>query len=311
MKKLLLTISASLLLAISANAQDMGMETWQNVPLSTTIQDPTGWASFNVAVLLGATQSVYKITTPPADVYMGTASAKVTTIDVGSHASVPNPFRPFVNFNYAGILGMGTTMLSAPYIKFGQPVPAANPRPVQLTFASKYSPMGTDSAFVVAYLTHWNVNHRDTVARGKYYTNVATSNYAVYSVPLTYNPAFAAVTPDTQQVYISSSSYLTDGVIGSAFFVDGFCWDCNAGVNEVTNEISFVSVSPNPATTEINFQCSKSAQYLEVFDISGRKSGLFLMQNNKVKIQTESFTPGFYLYNVLNSKKEVINRGKF
>ena len=50
---------------------------------------------------------------------------------------------------------------------------------------------------------------------------------------------------------------------------------------------------------------------MEVLDITGRRVGLYSMIGNALTIETSSFSSGMYIYNVLNDKQEVINRGKF
>ncbi|MCX6295199.1 MAG: T9SS type A sorting domain-containing protein, partial [Bacteroidetes bacterium] len=74
---------------------------------------------------------------------------------------------------------------------------------------------------------------------------------------------------------------------------------------------STVSIYPNPATNVISFTSSLNAAAVEVFDIAGRKVGAFEMRGNAVTIELSSFSTGMYIYNVVNEKKEVINRGKF
>ncbi len=307
MKKLLLTISAALLLVIGVKAQSMDMETWVNDPIGS-LQDPQGWASFNPASAAGMSQTVFKITSPAADVNQGLASAKIVTQKASALVTVPNPFRPMHNFDTVGILSLGS--LVGTTLKFGQPIAT---RPAMLSFASKYTPVNGDSGFVVVFLTKWvGAGVRDTVARGIYRMGSATTTYSNNTINLAYNPLYAAVVPDTQMINCTSSKYRTPGAqIGSTLFVDNFQWSGYNSTDDINGEVATVTYFPNPASSEINFTSSKNASYVEVSDITGRKVGMYLMQNNKVKIQTESFTRGLYLYDVLNEKKEIINRGKF
>ncbi len=313
MKKLLLTISASLLLAIGANAQvDLGLDTWVNNQYGS-LQDVQGWTSFNTASFgVGMAQTVYKITNSPA---FGSAAAKVVTQKTPSAVQVPNPLRPFHNFDTVGLMCLGNIhVLPTVGLTFGQPI-SIN-RPTYLTFSSKDSVVPGDTSFVLAFLTKWGMpvaGKLDTIASGKWAeVGDGTQPWASHTITMTYAPGTTGIVPDSQQIFVSSSIYSHGGAkMGSAYYVDAFCWQCTAGVDDIQNNESIVSVSPNPATTEINFTSSLNANFIEVSDITGRKVGMYTMQNNKVKIQTESFTPGFYLYNVLNSKKEVINRGKF
>ncbi len=309
MKKRILSIAAVLTLSIGAMAQpDFNFETWANVPFSTTVQDPQGWASLNALTLVGTPQSTFKETIAP---YAGAASCKITTVKVVG-ASIPNPFRPGKNFDTAGFVGVGSIVsVPSPSIKFGYSVSG---RPATLSFACKYTPVAGDSAFVSAYLTHWNtgLSKRDTIASGQYATGVATTSYSVNSLTMYYKLAFSTVWADTMLVFASSSIYSHDGAkIGSTFWVDNFSWSGYNSVNDINGIDNKVSVFPNPASSVVNFQSSVSADAVEILDITGRKVGSYLMTANNVAVSTFDFAPGIYMYTVLNTKREVINRGKF
>ena len=308
MKKLLLGITA-LLLVIGATAQQvsMDMETWVQAGVSS-FKNPQGWVSFNASVggLSVASQTVFKDST---DFFQGLASAKIVTSNVQSgFFNVPNPYRPGHNYDTMGIMVLGSYASGA--FRYGQQMPTPWRAPF-LSFASKYTPAGADSAYVIAYLTKHNGAVRDTIATGIYRTGASTTTYSINNITMVYNPTYIGVIPDTEMIYCSSSRYKTKGSkVGSAFYVDAFQWTGFTGINEI-NTGNTTSVFPNPATSEINFTSSINANYIEVMDITGRKLGLFLMQNNKVKVQTETFRTGLYLYDVLNEKKEIISRGKF
>ncbi len=307
MKKIaLFIIVVSSVLNATAQLPDFGFETWANVPFSTTVQDPQGWASFNVVIPLGMGQTVFKETTAP---FAGTASAKIVTDVLPSSIMAPNPFTPGQNFDTVGILGLGTTQFSSPYIRFGKPYAS---RPTTLSFNCKYTPMNGDSAFVVAFLTKWNTNHRDTIAAGLFATGVATTSYSLNTLTMNYNSSFASVIPDTQHVFISSSIYKHDGAQkGSTLYVDDVAWTGYNSVNDINGALSTVSVFPNPATNIVNLQSSVNATMIEVLDITGRSMGVFQMMNNKATVSTQPFATGIYVFNVYNEKKEIVHRGKF
>jgi hypothetical protein len=306
MKKIILTVSvvASSVIAAMAQGPDFSFESWNNVFGSTTVSDPVGWASLNTLVNFGGTQSVFKETTAP---FAGLASAKITTVKV-TGAAIPNPYASG-NIDTAGILVIGTINFSPPGLKYGYSYAS---RPAVLSFESKYTPMTGDSAFVLAYLTKWNGTSRDTVATGKYSTGTATTTYSLNNITMTYKPAFASVIPDSERILISSSVYAHVGAkIGSAFYVDDFAWSGYNSVNNINGVVNTVSVYPNPASTTINFNCSVTVNVIEITDITGRLVGSYLMNDKKVTIQTSAFAPGIYMYNMVNDKKEIINRGKF
>ncbi len=292
-------------MVIGAQAQpDFGFETWNNVPFGT-VQDPQGWASLNALVSFGCAQSVYKETVSP---FAGTASAKITTVKVIG-AAIPNPYVVGTNLDTAGLLVVGVINISPPGIKYGYNY---SWRSEILSFQSKYTPMAGDSAFVLVYLTKWNNNHRDTIATGKYATGASTSSYSLNSLSMNYNPAFIGVQPDSERIFISSSIFSHFGAkIGSTFYIDDLVWSGYNSVNDVYGAVNNVSIYPNPAHNDVTFKCSGDASFIEISDITGRLIYSYSMTNNKINIQTETFSPGIFIYSIQNQKKEVINRGRF
>jgi hypothetical protein len=306
MKKLLILIAIVLFIEPTGKAQNFGFENWVNVPFSTTVQDPQYWASFNViyALGLGMNQTVFKETTAP---YAGSASVKVVTDVLPGSVQVPNPFNPSENMDTVGLLGLGVTQFSSPYVKYGS---AYTGRPASLTFACKYTPNGNDSAFILSYLTKWNVNHRDTIASGAYRTGAATSNYAMQSLNLTYNSAFNSVLPDTQMVFISSSIFRGNGAkVGSAFYIDDLNWSGWNSVAETAANSTSISYFPNPSNNYIWIKSSTMANNVQMIDISGKLIGTYQLSNNEVKISTNELPEGIYFFTVLKDK-EILNRGK-
>lgn len=307
MKKILLTITVFAASAIGVMAQtDLNFESWNYVFGSSTVQDPQGWASLNTLVNFGGTQSVFKETTAPSE---GNASAKVVTVRVVG-AAIPNPYASG-NLDTAGILAIGTISFSPPGLKYGSNFSS---RPTMLSFQSKYTPVGADSAFVLAYLTKWNnpSGPRDTIATGKFATGISSSSYSLNSLPMTYDPAFSTVVPDTQLVFISSSVYAHNGAkIGSAFYIDALAWSGWNSINELNGTNNKVSAYPNPASNNINFTSASDVTAIEISDITGRLIESYSTNSNSVNISTSSLTPGTYIYSAFGKKKEVVGRGRF
>lgn len=308
MKKLILTFSTVVLSAVSAIAQspDFSFETWNNVQFSTTVQDPQGWASLNTLNVFTATpKSVFKETTSP---FGGLASAKITTVKI-TGALIPNPYEAG-DLDTAGLLTIGQIVASPPSIKYGYNYTW---RSATLSFQSKYTPMAGDSAFVLATLTKWNGTSRDTIASGKYATGANTTSYSLNSINLTYDPAFASVVPDSEQIFVSSSIYSHNGAkIGSTFYVDDFAWSGYNSVDDINGTVNNVFVYPNPATNNISITASSiDAAIINVTDITGRLVGSYSITNKTANIQTTTFASGIYIYSVLDQKKAIINRGRF
>jgi hypothetical protein len=311
MKKLLLSLSALALLATSLNAQVgtapvMGFETWHQIaPPFVTSEDPNGWASLNALVGVTATPlSVSKETASPA---AGAITAKITTVKI-TGATIPSPYGG--NLDTAGILAVGSVAFaSPPVINYGFTFAA---KPMLLSFQSKYTPMAGDSAFVLVYMTHWNGSSRDTIGTGKYATGASTSSYATNTVTVTYKPAFSSVTPDSMQIFISSSVYSHDGAkVGSAFWIDALAWSAFVGINDVDASKNKVTVYPNPAADHISIKSSVDAKAVQVMDITGKIIGSYDMSANEAVIETAEYAAGIYTYLVLDKNRIVLNHGKF
>ena len=317
MKKILLSATAIIAFAFNGVAQtapDFSFETWGPVYAPTfTMEDPAGWASFNI--LNSTFTSSMPITVSKemsGPIPAGLIAAKITTDVIPSTILIPNPFTPGQNFDTVGFVAVGKIAIgSPPKLVMGYTMPSGVSRPATLSFSSKYSPMPGDSAFVLAYLTRYFAGNRDTIATGQYATNTATTSFAVNNITMNYDPAFSSVWADTMIVIASSSVFKHSGAKkGSVFWVDNFVWSGYNSVNEIETSGN-VSVFPNPATNNITFSSSVYAETVEVLDVAGRKVGTFTMNGNTATIETAAFASGIYIYNVLNEKKEVINRGKF
>jgi Secretion system C-terminal sorting domain len=243
----------------------------------------------------------------------GLIATKIMTDVVPASDMIPNPFRPGKNFDTVGFVGVGKIIFaSPPSLKLGAPLPAGISRPSTLSFSSKATPMTGDTAFVQAYITHFNGTTTDTIASGKYATGITTATFALNTITMNYKPAFSTVWGDSMIVFASSSIYKHAGAKkGSVFYVDNFVWTGYNSVNDINGIDNKVSVFPNPATNAVNFQSSVKADAVEILDISGRKIGAYMMTGNNVSVPTFTFAPGFYIYNVVNEKKEVVGRGKF
>jgi hypothetical protein len=306
MKRSILLITLAVLSSVGAKAQDMGFETWAPTPAPTTSEDPVGWASFNALTFAGMQRTVFKETAAP---HAGSITAKIVTEVIPSSVMIPNPFNPSEDLDTVGILSIGAIQMGfPPTVYYGKPYAW---RPAVLSFACKYTPMPTDSAYVVAYLTKWNGTSRDTVAAGVYQTGATTTTYTVENLNMTYDPAFATVMPDTQIVFISSSKFRTSGAKkGSTFYIDALVWSGYVSSDDISGEANTVSVFPNPAVNEINLNSSVDADLVRVNDITGRTIGTYRVTNKKVNIQTDAYAPGFYIY-TLYRENTLIHKGKF
>lgn len=300
MKKILLTISTALLTALSVNAQvDYGFETWADVPNANPgVQDPKGWASFNVLVnvLIQMEQTVFKET---ASVGGGGAAAKIVTKAIPKAVSLPG-------YDTVGLLAIGTIDILNQDINLGTPYTG---RPENVEFYTKYEPVSTDTAAVTVLLTKYNATTKESeiVASGMWTTSATSTTWTKQKLTLKYD---AAVSPDTLQIMVSSSS-MHRPKINSTFYIDDFSFTGWVSTNDLEALKSNVVAFPTPANSNINFTSSVAASNVEILDVTGRLVGTYPMVGNKVTVETEKYESGMYIYNVINQQKEVVGRGKF
>lgn len=300
MKKILLTISTAVLTTLSVNAQvDFGFETWADVPNAATgVQDPKGWASFNVMtnMLVGMQQTVFKET---ASVGAGAAAAKIVTKPIPATITIPG-------YDTVGILAIGTVDILSKSIKLGTPYTG---RPEKVAFYTKYEPVTLDTASVSVVLTKYNTTTKtqDIVANGTWTTTATSTTWAKNEITLTYK---VGTSPDTLRIIVSSSS-LYRPKVNSTFYIDDFSFSGWVGVNDLEAIKNNVVAFPTPAKTNITFTSSVAANSVEILDLAGRTVGVFPMVGNKVTVETAKYESGMYIYNVVNEQKAVVGRGKF
>lgn len=303
MKKILLTITAAVLTTLSVNAQvDYGFETWADVANAAAgVQDPKGWASFNVLTnaFIGMKQTVFKETAAPA---VGSASAKVVT------EAIPSTF-PVPGYDTVGILAIGSVDFLSKSIKLGA---AYTSRSAKVTFSTKYQPASLDTGSVAVSLTKFNTTTQkiEVVAKGTWTSSATSTAWASQEITLTYDPNFANVAPDSIKIIVSSSS-LYRPKVGSTLYIDDINLSGWVSTNDLEGIKNNVTVYPTPAKANISFTSSVNAKAVEILDIAGRNVGVFQMVNNKVTVETQKYQSGMYIYNVLNEQNQVVGRGKF
>ncbi|HET6224824.1 MAG TPA: hypothetical protein VFF27_01000, partial [Bacteroidia bacterium] len=268
MKKILLSLAVTVISTLAANAQvDYGFETWVPAGSGSTIEDPKGWASFNVvaALPLGMQQTVFKETTAP---YAGNAAAKIVTQPVPALAQVQG-------YDTVGLLIVGKVDVANQKIYYGTPYTARN---ASFKFATKYQPVGLDTGWVDIELTKWNATKSmpDVIAKGKWTSSATTTAWTSYEVVLTYDPDFANSMPDSLRI-IASSSSLYRPKVGSTLYIDDITSTGWVSTNELPGINNNVTVFPVPASQSVSFTSTLNATIVEILDLAGRKVGSFQM----------------------------------
>lgn len=312
MKKQLLSIF-SIISFTTAFAQipNNGMESWGASFFEP--EGPTSYVSANyfASPLVSATNptSVTKVT--GADAYAGTFSAKITTVKL-----VANPASATIP-DTVGVLMLGAVSLSSsPPLKSGTPWTT---RLNSVDFFYKYTPVNNDNGAMIAYLTKWNGTTRDTIATAGYPITGTVSAYMSASGPFVYDPGFPNTTlPDSLHVYFASSArpWLNNAFVpnparlGSALWVDEVSVT-TVGLKETIKLGTQAKVFPNPSTNYFNISvANENATTAEIFDVTGKKIASALMEDGKVRINTENFNEGLYIYAVKDKNNKVIATGK-
>lgn len=84
-----------------------------------------------------------------------------------------------------------------------------------------------------------------------------------------------------------------------------------AGTKDISHS-AITKVYPNPARTEITFNCSSlAAKFISIFDITGRKISTGEIKNNMLTLTVSSYSAGMYFYKVSDVSGNMIDRGKF
>lgn len=292
-KLLVLFISTLSLTTLKAQVVDFTFENPFNSGFGN--MNPAGWASATAVAAGTCVQDSMH--------HSGTFSAKITTKNSGlstlSGGLVPD------------VSGIMLTGIINPF-NTNHPVITGYPftsREDSLGFYAKYSPVGTDSAFVSVVMTKFNTttNKRDTIGFGIQQIG-ANSNFELKYCIINYN---TALSPDTAIIVVSSSQ-LVGAQVGSMLWVDDFAWGLNTvGIQKQANNAT-ISLYPMPANNEfaINFSTLKDVNSVEIIDLSGRTVQTFKANNQIENYSTQNINSGLYSYQVRDSKSNVLAKGK-
>jgi len=84
-----------------------------------------------------------------------------------------------------------------------------------------------------------------------------------------------------------------------------------SGINPVS-QAHHTLVFPNPASTQVTFRFSaQNAEYVTVFDMTGREITKAEMKNGTSVINTASYSNGVYLFRLTDKSGNVLDNGKF
>jgi len=286
-KKLILFASAILTTFATAVAQDTlpnpGFEDWTN---GGGFLNPDGWGTINHLI------PTVSRTNAAGEVHSGTYAAKLSSVAVGPNIA-------------PGICVTGQVNIATSGVDGGI---AYNLRPVSMTGWFMYSPGTGDTASVEVTLTKWNAQDSTTEVVGytrQIFTQSVTS-YQQFTDSIDYSSTDA---PDTAVIVLLSSAG-ANGVAGSTLFIDdlAFGFD-NTGVENHFAGLR-IGVGPNPAQNTLYISNLKTEATFELFDITGRKAGVFQVSENKRDVNIAQFANGVYVYRISDEKQSMLSTGK-
>jgi hypothetical protein len=116
--------------------------------------------------------------------------------------------------------------------------------------------------------------------------NAIAVSYIIDSLAITANPNLLTASSGITATTLSSTTATDNETI------IGLC--TNVGINEITLD-NFISVSPNPFTSEIIIKGTREDARIAIFDMTGKELLRQKASNQETKITTEHLAEGFYL----------------
>ena len=275
-------------LSTTANSQSIPNPGFENWTAGPGYDEPDGWGTINSlvgSILPGGTAIK---TTTAGEIHSGSSAIKLETKQIST-------------FITPGICATGIINTDGS-ISGGI---AYNQRPVSLTGWYIYNPVNVDTAGVEVTLSKWNGTSREVVGHTSINFLQNTTSYQQFVDSIEY---VSGETPDTAVIVIISCAG-DHGVPGSTLFMDdlAFAFD-NTGIENHTT--LKVGISPNPAQNTLRVLNLKTDASLEVFDITGRKVGLFQVNEVKQDVNISHLTNGTYVYRISDRKENTITTGK-
>ncbi len=305
MKNKLLSLAAATLLSTAGMAQlpTLDFESWTSQAGPPAYNDPLGWATVNIlsnALLGGNPVTVFRESTNP---HGGMYCMRITSAALTSNPA-PADIPDTVGLALTGTITLFPTQGIFPGFAYSA-------RPANISAYMRYTPAPSgDTCLFFAALTKWNGTSRDTIGVAGTVIGTTVSNWTLYNMPFVYNPAFAAVQPDSFVVVCSSTDDLFPKT-NSSMFVDDISLNGWVGMND-PSVLNAVNVFPNPASEFTTIRTNNpAAREVVVYDMAGREIGRYTINNGEVNADAWKMAAGVYNYTIIDEKKEVLNRGKF
>lgn len=275
MKKNLLSLLVFSGFAILSTAQqipvNLGLESWSN-------DSPDNWVSSNLAIAIGANQSVFEETANPSE---GTSYARLITVECS--------FCPFVDPSATDTLP-GLIRQAVPF----------NGTVTSITVDVRASMLNNDKGVVMAILTQ-----NGTYVDGG---TVEISNQATWT---TITIPFTGASGDTLALTAASSGsplagngFVPTGAaeMGSELWVDNWVFNGTTGtlsIDKVTN--NNLRIYPNPTSEFIHIETDFTLGAIELYDGFGRLVKNINLAPGSNLISVSDLPVGSYLVRIRNT----------
>jgi hypothetical protein len=306
MKKLVLFICATTLIATSSNAQNAptnnGLETWQVKPLTftppTPIEIPTSWSTIDSLLnslyyfytqIPMSQQTVFKSTTIKNS---GNSSAKIVM------SSMPgiNPL--------SGLLTNGNVIFdplqSSILITGGTPI---SQRIAKASAYIKNDADIADSAVFTVIILSTSTGVESVIGSGEVVLGTVP-NFTKIDVPITYINTTLPANLIRYNFMNSVSSSLTT----STMYVDDVTYTTTTGITEALMNDIKITAFPNPVNDVLTINASSEDELVfELYAIDGK-----VMQtktfSKATQINVAELASGLYLYTVKNNDHAIIKK---
>ncbi len=266
---------------VQAQIPEGGLNNW-TPSAQNTYYEPTGgwWTTLNTLSALGGPVTVSRT----SDVHSGTYAAQLETKQWGT-------------FLLPGLLASGNFIMTAPFIKQGQPF---TDKPTRFKGWIKFTSVNGDSSAVLAMLTRFNkaTSKQDTIAKALQIIKNSILEYTQFDVSFDY--INTEIAPDSILLFFTSSAggNGSPGQVGSTLFVDDISLEYSNGVQELLMPEFSIDVFPTPATEHLSlsFNTTNTEQFLcHIYAIDGRFIQSFTPSEKNHQLDVSEWQQGSYI----------------
>ena len=183
-------------------------------------------------------------------------------------------------------------------------------RPDSITGWYKYTPQGGENGIIQFILFGSAANNTDTVAIATFITPTTTvGTYTRFSTQLVYRSANTVA--NSMWIIASSKNDGLASSVGSTLYVDDLGLVINPASGVIEQNMSEISVGPNPATDHFEIKNPLNTNVIFIlYDVTGRKVAEEKIGKTTNIISVNSFPNGIYSYALTDESYKAIKGGK-